>query len=305
MPISHSNISYSVFYGDTVAGKEAIISAKIQAPSPASASTESPTAQPTPTIVIQARPVQSPVSTRADATLPPTVTLRPEITLPTPTAVLSATPRPPSPVPTIIATPTSSPVQIQHTAQYTDGSGLLHILGEVLNGTGAAIYDVRVVATYFNDDGSVFGTGSPNRYMPMVLNGEKVPFDIQLQKGWKSYPLSVSYQTTNTLGEAFSHSFRFVASQISPSAKGATITAQVTNTSGCFLALPEAVLTGYDASGTVILVDYAIVFSENGENLLPGQSATVTFGVPSDRANLVKSTATIGEGQPRPSQCHL
>lgn len=213
----------------------------------------------------------------------------------TPTPVSTAT-RTPSPLPTATKTPAPTNPQIAHTSLYVDSANYTHVLGEVINYSSAPIYSASVTVTYYNSNGSTAGTEQIYTYTTMILPGERSPFDgiAQPQPGWASYKLILTYSGGATL--TFSHAFGFSGQSQWSDSFEQHYAGTITNMSGQAQDFPAVVLTGYDASGNVVLADFTYATGLSDDTINAGQSAPYELDEPLDRASLVTSTAFVAEG---------
>lgn len=211
------------------------------------------------------------------------------------------TPTPlPSPLPTNTPSPTNTPgpssPQIAHTTLYSDLANYTHILGEVINYSGSPIFDAVVTVTYYNANGSVAGSHDTYAYASMIQPGERSPFDnlSQPQTGWARYVLSLSYSTSSYT--TYSHAF-FLSGQNQWSDSSYEYYAgTITNTSGQAQQFPKVILTGYDASGNVVVADFTYANGLTNYTINPNQSASYQDSVTLDQASGVSSMTFLVEG---------
>ncbi len=209
---------------------------------------------------------------------------------PTPTSVPTSTP-------VVLPTNTPSPASpdIEHTSLYVDSINYTHVLGEVVNNSGATIYYPMITVTFFNADGSVAGTHQTSTYASMVQNGEKASFDdiSQPQAGWSRYTLALSYEGSTYL--TYSHAFAFSGQNHYSGSLYEYFTGLITNNSGQSLQYPMVILTGYDSTGNVVVADFTYANAAS-YTLAPGETAPYEIDVPIARASLVAGTAFVAEG---------
>jgi hypothetical protein len=147
---------------------------------------------------------------------------------------------------------------VQTHSSYRDGSGYLHIVGEVQNqGTGNIEY-VKVVATYYDQQHNVVGTDYSYSELDILVPGQKAPFDIgsypdELQSV-ASYRVQAScltttdepYQGLNILSHApRTDSYGYYK-----------IVGEVRNTGGATVEYIKLVATYYDSAGNVMGTDF-------------------------------------------------
>jgi hypothetical protein len=125
---------------------------------------------------------------------------------PTPTSTPTSTPTP-TPIPTLTSTPTTTTTtpkvppaepQIRGVTDYFD-MDYYYLVGEVFNSTDSSINFVEVVATFYDDTGTVIGTAFTYTALDIILPNDAAPFEIssypdEIQPA--SYKLSCDYQTT-------------------------------------------------------------------------------------------------------------
>jgi hypothetical protein len=128
-------------------------------------------------------------TTTAPATAPvPTITPAPT---PAPTLTLTLTPAP-------TLTPTTAKPQIKGITDYFE-TDYYYLVGEILNSSDSNINFVEVVATFYDEAGTVIGTAFTYTYIDIVLSNDTAPFEIssypdEIQPA--SYKLGCDYQTT-------------------------------------------------------------------------------------------------------------
>jgi len=177
---------------------------------------------------------------------------------------------------------------------YVDSIGYTHLQGEVQNYSGAPVYDAKVSVTYYNANGSVAGSDYTYTYATLIQPGEKDPFNAisNPQSGWTTYVTSLSYDTTDYV--TYSHSFSFTGQNQFSDSFYEYYTGQVTNTSGQTLQFPEVLITGYDASGNVVVTDFT--FANGPNTIAAGATQSYQFDELLSRSLLVASTAFLAEG---------
>lgn len=155
--------------------------------------TLAPTPAPTPA------PEPAPTPITEPATKPEPVPER----IPEPEPISEPEPIPePEPAPTPMPTPTPTPApakpQIKGVTDYFE-MDYYYLVGEVFNSTDSSINFVEVVATFYDETGTVIGTAFTYTELDIILPNDTAPFEIssypdQIQPA--SYKLSGDYQTT-------------------------------------------------------------------------------------------------------------
>jgi len=187
--------------------------------------------------------------------------------LPTNTTAPSPTP---SPMPTEEAPPeTAGGVEFQGVTDYVSSTGSHYLVGEVLNRTADTLRFIEVLATFYDADGQLVGTGSTFTELSIIEPGSTAPFKLTTldPPALGHYDLRVDYSTTTQPPirlEIAGHS-------------GSTadtgwyhVTGEVRNPHDFAIKFPEIVVTYYNATHDVVRVevDFAKV-----DPLEPGQSA--------------------------------
>lgn len=94
----------------------------------------------------------------------------------------TATPMPtetPLPTSTVAPSPTDGPsVQFQGVSDYVSGTGSHYVVGEVLNTTEDTLRFVEVLASFYDTDGQLVGTGSTFTEISLVEAGGIAPFKL-------------------------------------------------------------------------------------------------------------------------------
>jgi hypothetical protein len=187
--------------------------------------------------------------------------------LPTNTAAPSPTP---SPMPTEEAPPeTAGGVEFQGVTDYVSGTGSHYLVGEVLNKTADTLRFIEVLATFYDADGQLVGTGSTFTELSIIEPGSTAPFKLTTldPPALGHYDLRVDYSTTTQ------PPIRLEIVGHSGSAADTGwyhVTGEVRNPHNFTIKFPEIVATYYNATHDVVRVevDFAKV-----DPLEPGQSA--------------------------------
>lgn len=165
------------------------------------------------------------------------------------TAHFKVTEPEPTPVP-----PTKP--EIKGVTTYFD-RGYFYIVGEVLNMTNSNINFVKVVATYYDETGTVIGTEYTYTELDIILPNDAAPFDISSYPDKikpASYKLSVDYHTTNEQPFAGlnikSHSASIDDRDYYK------IVGEVENTSSMSAEFVKVIVTYYNSAGDIIGTDY-------------------------------------------------
>src|SRR5262249_28373068 len=130
----------------------------------------------------------------------------------------------------------------------------------------------------------------------MIQPGERAPFDnlSQPQAGWSSYTLSLAYSSSSYT--AYSHAFTLSGQNQWSDYYDEHYAGTATNVSGQALQFPQVILTGYDASGNVVVAAYTYLNGLSNYTLNNGQSAPYQIDVALSRAYLVSQTSFLAEG---------
>ena len=187
--------------------------------------------------------------------------------LPTDTPPPSPTP---SPMPTEEAPPeTAGGVEFQGVTDYVSGTGSHYLVGEVLNRTADTLRFIEVLATFYDADGQLVGTGSTFTELSIIEPGSTAPFKLTTldPPALGHYDLRVDYSTTTQ------PPIRLEIASHSGSAADTGwyhVTGEVRNPHDFTIRFPEIVATYYNATHDVVRVevDFAKV-----DPLEPGQSA--------------------------------
>lgn len=234
------------------------------------------------------------------STVVPTTTTVPTSTLPvppepsttpgpSPTAPpATPTPLPPTSAPTVPPTPTIMPtategppatntplpgtVFARNDNTYTDGNSLF-VVGEVVNGGPAPVYNVQVIATFYSADGQIVGANSGMALLPRTQPTQANPFKLQLSPPPAN---ATRYELSLTWGDLTIATFdrATITREELNQDNGIEIVGDIRNDHRSELRNIQAVVTFYDASGLVV---DAVVGSVGTSSLAPGDSTNFTI----------------------------
>jgi hypothetical protein len=229
----------------------------------------------------QATPTQEPLPTEAATAV--------DTPSPTPTDL-------PPPTDTPMPTPTQvSAVQFQGVTDYVSSTGSHYVVGEVVNTTGENLRFVEIMATFYDGDGQVVGTGSTFAELSIIEAGSSAPFKLATldpPPSLASYKLRADYVTSNQAAlqlEVLNHS-AFV-----DESGWYRIVGEIRNPYDVLVKFPEIVATYYSATHQVIRVEVA--FSEI-DALHPGQASlfeVVLVDPPGDLHHYALQTEAVVE----------
>jgi hypothetical protein len=197
---------------------------------------------------------------------------------PSETATSEATPTEiPTPTDTPGATDTPPPAPaeegdalFQGVTDYVAATGSHYVVGEVVNTTGDNLRFVEILASFYDADGQLVGTGSTFTELSIVEAGSSAPFKLATldpPPSLANYKLRTDYLTTNQAllrAEVVSHS-EHVADN-----GWHYIVGEIRNPNGFTVKFPKLVATYYNATHEVVRVEMA--FSEL-DTLEPGQTS--------------------------------
>lgn len=244
------------------------------------------TATVTPTAVITA--TAAPTETLTPAPTPIlTATLTPTVPVETPTAAPppTATPVPPPPTATTAPTPTPGPpptatplpsaVFVRNDRSFREGSSLV-VVGEVVNGSPGAVYNVKVIATFFDAASKLVGAQEAVAYLPQTVPTQANPFRVELPNApgtvagyelaltWDDLTIATYDRVTITREEVRQEN-------------GLTLVGDLRNDHRSDIRNIVVVATFYDAQGLVLT---AIPGSVGASVLAPGATTTFTINSP-------------------------
>jgi hypothetical protein len=194
---------------------------------------------------VQAVPTETPVP--SDTPVP----------TPTETPLPSDTPVP-APTETLPIAPTEeAAVQFQGVTAYVASTGSHYVVGEVLNTTGDNLRFVEILASFYDGDGQLVGTGSTFSELSIVEPGGIAPFKLATldpPPSLADYKLRVDYLTTSQDPlrlEVVNHSGSLAESG------WYIVSGEVRNPYDFAVKFPEIVATYYNATHQVVRVEVA------------------------------------------------
>jgi hypothetical protein len=198
----------------------------------------------------------------------PSATAMSEV-LPTEVPSLTDTPRATDTPP--LTPPGEGDLLFQGVTDYVAETGTHYVVGEVVNTTEDNLRFVEVLASFYDAEGQLVGTGSTFTELSIVEAGGSAPFKLSTldpPPSLASYKLRTDYLTTNQARlrvEVVSHS-EYVADN-----GWYYVVGEIRNPNGFMVKFPKLVATYYNATHEVVRVEMA--FSEL-ETLEPGQTST-------------------------------
>ena len=228
------------------------------------APTETLTPAPTPILTATVTPT---VPVETPTTEPPTAT-----PVPPPTATTAPTPTP-GPPPT--ATPLPSVVFVRNDRSFREGSSFV-VVGEVVNGSPGAVYNVKVIATFFDAASKLVGAQEAVAYLPQTVPTQANPFRVELPNApgtvagyelaltWDDLTIATYDRVTITREEVRQEN-------------GLTLVGDLRNDHRSDIRNIVVVATFYDAQGLVLT---AIPGSVGANVLAPGATTTFTINSP-------------------------
>ena len=109
---------------------------------------------------------------------------------------------PPLPTPTVAPTPTpvGGPPTVHildNYSHYTDTSGYLHVVGEIINNTTGDVSYVEITLNFLDSEGRLLGIYYDYLYFPFLPRQVTTCFHLSTTppSGWASYGFEVSYST--------------------------------------------------------------------------------------------------------------
>jgi hypothetical protein len=124
-------------------------------------------------------------------------------------------------------------------------------VGEVVNGTTAPIYKIRITANFFNANQQVVATQETLAYLAQTSPDQRNPFKIQLDNAPTDitrYELSLSYDDTSVV----TYQDLTIISQEMRKNDGQAVAGELRNDFSENLGSVVVVVALYDASGTVV-----------------------------------------------------
>lgn len=165
-----------------------------------------------------------------------------------------------TPVPTATSTPlptgTSLPdtVFIKSHRSFVQSTSF-YVVGEILNGTSAAIYSPRIEAKFFDAANHLVGVAADSASLYMTSNGLTNPFKVVLSNAPNSivrYELVITYRTSSSLD----YRYMTVLSQQVRDNSGIEVFGEIRNDNEMTVRYSKVVVTFYDSAGNVTDTDY-------------------------------------------------
>ncbi len=221
--------------------------------------TPTATAIVTPTSVPTNVPGETP-TTEPPPTVPPTDTPLP----PTPTATPTEGPPP-------TATPLPSTVFIRNDRSYREGNSFV-VVGEVVNGGPGAVYNVKVIATFYDAASKLVGAQETIAFLPQTVQTQANPFRVQLPNASGAI---ASYELTLTWDDLTIATYDRVTitREEVHNENGLTLTGDLRNDNRGDIRNIIVVATFYDEQGLVLAV---IPGSAGVNTLAPGGTTSFT-----------------------------
>lgn len=172
--------------------------------------------------------------------------------------VPSATPTS-TPIPTATAAPTPTAivpsVHVRSYRMFPDSIGDLIVAGEIENTTNKPVYDVKVIAKFYNGAGAFVATDYTYVLFDLTDPGQRTPFRLYLSNA----PADVArVDLTLNLGTAFlTYRYAAVISQQARNNSGVEVFGEVQNVAAKDLKYTKVVVTFYDSAGAVYDTDYS------------------------------------------------
>lgn len=238
-------------------------------------STASLTATATAPVTVTATLTVTPQPPQETETPAPTATEAPPTSTPTepPTATATLTPTPtegPPPTPT----PLPEAIFLRGHRSFTRGSDL-YVVGEAGNGAGYPVYNVTVIATFFDGAGQLVGATEAATFLPMTAPMQFNPFKLRLANAPANiakYDLSLRWDDFTVMGF---ERVTVVSEELSTE-NGIEVRGELRNDGPAAISGVMAVATFYTAEGDVADVSLGSVASPD---LAPGEMTTYTVRV--------------------------
>lgn len=146
---------------------------------------------------------------------------------------------------------------------YTDEDGIVHVLGEIYNNTGANQEQVVVWVAFYDDTGHQIAEDWSAPVVEVVPQGARVPFSVEseLRFPYAEYTVSIEGEATERQPrrdlEILSHTGSLDDSY--------RITGELRNPGETLSMYAEVIATLYDGTGRVVNVGYAFVSADELE----------------------------------------
>ena len=202
-------------------------------------------------------------------------------TEPSPTEPPTATPSPVPPTATPTATPTEGPpptatplpatLFIRNDRSYREGNSYV-VVGEVVNGSPGEVYNVKVIATFYDAASNLVGAQEAMAFLPQTVPTQANPFKVQLPNASGSI---ASYELTLTWDDLTLATYErvTVTKEEVHDENGLTLTGELRNDARSDIRGIVVVATFYDDQGLVLAV---IPGSAGVSTLSPGGVTTFT-----------------------------
>ena len=151
-------------------------------------------------------------------------------------------------------TPTPLPLEIQGVSYYQSPAGSLWFLGEVKNGTGEGVEQVKVEVSLYDRDGELIATSSAFIPLDVIPDGGKAPFAILFAApppGFASYQVVVLSAVPAVPLES-RYSDLIVKGKGESKGKFYVVSGEVRNIGRSSARAIRVVVTAYDARGRVV-----------------------------------------------------
>lgn len=230
----------------------------------------------------------------------PTATTTPTLT-PTLTATATATQPPPTSTATSTATPTPTATLgvvsiLNHYARPCfDSYGYVYVQGEVRNDTGTTIYGLRTFVVFYSALGTRVSSEYASSALYMLRPGERAPFGFLCRSApdWTRYELGkLEFHTVDAINIEHTHDLAVINTASYWSSDSYYVVGEVLNNTSFIWRPIGAVVTAYDASGTMIDAQSTATIPRE---LAPGTKASFSVRFYGSHMAPVRSYAVISE----------
>lgn len=149
------------------------------------------------------------------------------------------------------------------------------VVGEVVNGTAATVFGIRITGTFFNSNGQVVATQETVAYLAQTAPDQRNPFKIQLDGApgdISRYELALAWEDVSVV----TYQDLTVLSQEVRQNNGVEIAGDVRNDFAENLGSVVVVVALYDAAGTVVDVYQG---TPNATQLAPNETSAYIIPV--------------------------
>lgn len=167
-----------------------------------------------------------------------------------------------------LAQPSTRTVQVKSQTSFTENMQR-YVVGEVVNETGAPVYDVIITASFYDAANQLVAQVDGNAFLSQLNPGQTNPFKISLNNNRSTitrYELSVRSTTSSDLGY---QSVAVLSRQIRDNA-GVEVFGEVRNDRTQALSFVQIAVTFYDSVGNVVHTEFDYLQTDL---LAPGASA--------------------------------